>query len=126
MPGSIQHPLYTIVYPIHTSTKIINNATFNQTVTGADIDVSSYRDFVVTYKTGTATNSPTMVISLQNKDGNNNYIIDSDYVSSTITTATSGVGFKGFLEAYGTIRIVCTYGGTGSFATTTVELQLKA
>lgn len=105
--------------------KVINNATFSQTVTGAEIDITDYNNFIVTYKTGTKTSSPTLDIKLQIKDANDNWIDDADYVATQITTATSGVAFKGYLEAVSTVRIVCTYGGTGNFAETSVIFQAK-
>ena len=98
---------------------VVNNATFSQTVTGADISMKEYNNFILTYKTGTATNSPTMDIVVQVKDSVGNYITHTSLTQ--VTTASSG-----YEEIFGlsadTIRVVCTYGGTGSFATTTVEL----
>lgn len=105
--------------------EIIDAAAFTQTVTSEEIDFSEFSNFIVSYKTGALTDSPTMVIKLQFKTPNGDWIDDSDYVSSTISTATQNVAFKGYMEAYSAIRIVCTFGGSGNFADTSVAIELK-
>mgnify|MGYP007126155955 CR=1 FL=1 len=101
---------------------IIDNATFSETIIGADIDFTKYQHAILTVKTGTATDSPTLTAALQVKDSNGNYITHTTL--SPISTATTLIEEFYFLSAQ-TIRIVCTYGGSGNFATTTVELQMK-
>lgn len=102
---------------------IIDNASFTETVEGADIDFSKYRHAILSIKTGTATTSPTLTVKIQIKDSNDNYI---DHTTLTaISTATTVIEELFYLSAE-TIRVVCTFGGTGSFAATTVELTMKS
>lgn len=102
---------------------IIDNALFTETVTGADIDFKTYRHALLSIKTGTATDSPTMTVKLQIKDSNGNYI---DHTTlSAINTATTVIEEFFYLSAE-TIRVICTYGGSGNFANTTVELRMKS
>lgn len=100
----------------------IDNATFSQTVTGEDIDFTGHQHAILTVKTGTATTSPTLSVALQVKDSNGNYITHTTL--TTISTATTAIEEFYFLSAQ-TVRVVCTFGGSGNFATTTVELQMK-
>ena len=100
-------------------TSIINNATFNATITSSDIDFSKYANFVVSYQLGTATSSPTMTIGFRYKGIDGTYHSDPDYPDVALNStnaSSSSYAFKGFLEAYDTVQIVATYGGTGSFA----------
>jgi hypothetical protein len=126
MAGSAVNPIFVYMVPRQTTSTVIDNLTFSGTVTSGTIDVSKYESFVVTYVTGAKTNSPSLVISLKVLDSNSNAITDPDYVTLPITTSTSGIAFKGFLEAYSNIQIVCSFSGTGSFAGTTVEIQMKS
>jgi hypothetical protein len=97
----------------------VNNATFSATVTGSDIDLSNYSNIIITYKTGADSDAATMDISFQIKDTAGNYITHTTIPQ--ITTATTGYE-EIFGLAHKTGRVVCTYGGSGNFATTTVEL----
>lgn len=101
---------------------VVNNATFSATVTGPDMDLTDYSNILITVKTGTATTSPTLDVAFFVKDTNGNYIRHTSLTQ--ITTATTG-----YEEVYGlagrTGRIVCTYGGSGNFATTTVEATMS-
>lgn len=105
-----------------TVSTIINNATFSATVTGSDIDLTNYSNLIITYKTGTRTGTATMDISFQVKDSVGNYITHTSLTQ--VASATSG-----YEEIYGlahrTGRIVCTFGGTDNFATTTVEVTMS-
>lgn len=105
---------------------IISNASFTANVNGAETDFKKYNNFIVTYKTGTKTGSPTLDIKLQYKGADGIWYDDPDYVATQITAAGSGIAFKGFMEAHDTIRVVCTYGGSGDFAATYVTLRLKS
>lgn len=98
---------------------VVNNATFSATVTSADIDIKEYDNLIITYKTGTRTGTATMDIKLQVKDSVGNYI---DHTTLTqVASATSGYE-EVFGLAHTTCRVVCTFGGTDNFATTTVEV----
>jgi hypothetical protein len=103
---------------------IINNATFNATVTGADMNLKEFSNALITYKTGVETGAATLDIKFQVKDSVGNYIDHT--VLSQITSASSG--FEELVLFAGDMgRIVCTYGGTPAndyFATTTVEITL--
>lgn len=102
---------------------VIDNASFSETVEGADIDFKKYRHALLSIKTGAATSNPTMTVKLQIKDSNNNYI---DHTTLTaISTATSVIEEFFYLSAE-TIRVVCTHSGSGNFAETTVELTMKS
>lgn len=101
---------------------IINNASFTETVNSPDIDLSEYKNVLITYKTGTKTDTATMDVKLQVKNSKGVYI---DHTSLTqITTASTGLKeIKDVLAKTG--RVVCTFGGAGNYATTTVEVELK-
>lgn len=98
---------------------IINNATFSATVTGADMDLKEFSNLIITYKLGVESDAGTMDIVFQVKDSVGNYITHTSLAQ--ITAAGSG-----YEEIYGlsadTGRVVCTFGGSGNFATTTVEV----
>ena len=100
---------------------IINNATYSATVTGTDMDLREFNNLIITYKTGTRTGTATMDIAFQVKDSNGNYITHT----SLLQVASASTGYE---EVYGlaasTGRIVCTFGGSNNFATTTVEVTL--
>jgi hypothetical protein len=108
-------------------TKIIDNATFNATVNSPEINLKGFSNFNVTYVLGTATGSPTIAIKLQYKDIDGLWYDDPDYSLTAISTgSTSGIAFKGFMEAYDTVRVVCTFGGSGSFAGVSVAFRAKS
>jgi hypothetical protein len=102
---------------------IINNASFSATVTGDDIDLREWKNILLTYKTGTRSSTATLDIVFQVKDSAGNYITHT--VLQQVTSATSGYE-EIFDLAASTGRIVCTYGGSGNYATTTVEVTLAA
>jgi hypothetical protein len=106
--------------------KVIDNATFNATITSADIDFSEYTNFNVTYKTGTVTTTPTMTLSFKFKGADGLYHADPDYPDVVVSTATEGIAWKGMMEAYNILQIVCTFGGTGNFAGSSVALRMKS
>lgn len=113
-------------YKAHSIVKIIDNATITQTNTPADIDFSQYNNFVVTYNLGAgAGGTPTLTITLRFKDSNGNVIADADYATSALAASSSGIAFKGYMESYGTIQVLCTLGGTGTFAASTVAIEMK-
>jgi hypothetical protein len=107
-------------------TKIIDNATFNATVNSPEINLKGFSNFNVTYVLGTATGSPTIAIKLQYKDIDGLWYDDPDYSLAALSAAGSGIAFKGFMEAYDTVRVVCTYGGSGSFAGVSVAFRAKS
>jgi len=108
-------------------TKVIDNATFNATVLGQDINLKGFSNFNVTYNIGTATGSPTIAIKLQYKGINGQWYDDPDYSLTALSAgSTSGIAFKGFMEAYDTVRVVCTYTGSGSFAGVSVAFRAKS
>lgn len=113
-------------YKAHSIVEIIDNATITQTNTPADIDFSQYNNFVVTYNLGAgAGGTPTLTITLRFKDSNGNVIADADYATSALAASSSGIAFKGYMESYGTIQVLCTLGGTGTFAASTVAIEMK-
>lgn len=113
-------------YKAHSSVKIIDNTTITATNTPSDIDFSQYNNFVVTYKLGAGEGgTPTLTITLRVKDSNDNVISDTDYATSALAASSSGIAFKGYMESYGTIQVLCTLGGTGTFAASTVAIEMK-
>lgn len=116
-------PLETVPVFKNEVVTVIDNATFDQTVESEDIDFSKFQHAILTIKTGTATGSPTLTTSLQIKDSNGNYHTHTNL--SPISTATTITPEEFFYLSAKDIRVVCTFGGSGSFATTTVELSMK-
>jgi hypothetical protein len=103
--------------------KIIDNATVSSTVVSPDIDMREFANMLITYAVTGISSTPTMDIVFQIKDSNGNYITHT--VLQQITAISSGYE-EIFDLAASTGRIVCTYGGSGNFATTTVEVTLAA
>jgi hypothetical protein len=118
--GTATDPVHNA--PISNVVTIIDNETFSETVTGADIDFSKYQHAILTIKTGTATGTPTLTVALQVKDSNGNYITHTTLTA--ISTATTTYEEFYYLSAQD-IRVVNTHGGAGSFAAVTVELAMK-
>lgn len=103
-----------------TPTKIIDDATFSTTVSSTDIDVSNVKNGLLTVSVGTMTTTPSLTAKIQVKDSNENYI---DYLTLPVVTTSSTTTFDEFFNlAAKTIKVVCTYAGTGNFANVTVEL----
>lgn len=103
---------------------VINNATFNTTVTGPDMDIGSFDKVGIYVTAGTKTLSPTLDITLQVKDPTTGH-----YTAHTTMTqiTTAGDYMKEISQvAAETGRIVCTYGGTGNYANTYVTVALKS
>lgn len=101
---------------------VINNADFTETVSSAEIDLIAYKNLIIMVKAGAKTDSPTMDVKFQIRDSNNNWYDHTTFTQ--ITDASKAIKEISNLSArYG--KIVCTYGGTGKLAATTVELQAK-
>jgi hypothetical protein len=101
---------------------VIDNATFSQTVESEDIDFSNHQHAILTVKTGTVTTTPILTVALKIKDSNGNYITHTTLTA--IRNATTLIEEFFFLAAQ-TIQVVCTFEGSGSFASVTVELAMK-
>jgi len=103
------------------SSTLINNASFTTTVTGSDLNLSGVRNGIITVVLGAKTNSPTITVKLQVKDSNNNYI---DYLTLPTMTNGSESAYEEFYDLpFQTGRLVAVFGGSGSFAGVTVEMQ---
>ena len=98
--------------------KIIDNATFDATVTSSDIDMTGYRNGLLTISLGAMTGTPTMTPSVEVKDSNGNYIT---FDSLPVMSSGSEGAVLSLYDLPDTVRVVCTYGGTGNFAGVTVE-----
>lgn len=131
--GTDEEPEYALVCSIagadvnNKIVKIIDNEAIETTNEPADIDFKLFQNFLVTYKLGAAVGgTPTLTITLQIKDANGNVISDTDYVTSALAAESQGIAFKGYMEAYSTIQVLCTLGGTGTFAASDVILEMKS
>jgi hypothetical protein len=97
---------------------IIDNETFDATVVSSDIDMTGYRNGLLTISLGDMTGTPTMTPSVEVKDSNGNYIT---FDSLPVMSAGSESAALSLYDLPDTVRVVCTYGGTGNFAGVTVE-----
>jgi len=100
-----------------TSSQIaINDAAFSATVTAADFDFSSFSMAAIYVTTGTvASGSPTMTPKLQVRDPTTGHYFDHTTTSPTISTAGDFKFELGSIAAQ-TVRVVSTFGGSGSFS----------
>lgn len=105
---------------------IINNATFNATVTSPVLPNDGRASWVLLSKVGAMTTTPTMTVAIYGSlDGTNFHLIDTQTVINSANavqrTVYSLSTTKGpILEPY--IQVVATFGGTGSFANVNVVL----
>lgn len=97
---------------------IIDNATFDATVVSSDIDMTGYRNGLLTISLGAMNGTPTMTPSVEVKDSNGNYI---PYDTLPVMSAGSESAALSLYDLPDTVRVVCTYGGSGNFAGVTVE-----
>lgn len=121
--------------------KIIDNATIkgNDTPTTYELDLTKYPLAALLVTLGTKTGSPTVRVSIQFKDSNNNIVSDQGhsavvYSASTVVSESSSVPTSAgvvqdtnILEAYKTAVIKVTPAGTATdtFAGCTIEVQAK-
>jgi hypothetical protein len=105
---------------------IINNANFTATVTSPSIANDGRTAWVLVSKVGAMTTTPTMTVTINASfDGVSWYLIDTQTVinsANAVQRTVYAVGStKGpILEPF--IQVVATFGGSGSFANTTVAL----
>lgn len=111
-------PIDVVNVPDRRVTTIIDDDTFDATVTGADIDMTGYRNGLLTISLGAMTGTPTMTPSVEVKDSNGNYI---PYDTLPVMNAGNTSVSWSFYDLPDTVRVVCTLGSTTSFADVTVE-----
>lgn len=109
---------------------IINNATFSATVTSGPIQNDGRAVWAVDTITGAVTTSPTLAITVNVSVDKTNWV--SAGTGATLSTQTSqrltfgqgGTGsapnFQAITEPW--IEVVATFGGSGNFANTIVNL----
>lgn len=103
-----------------TSIKIIDDATFNATVEGSDIDFSSIKHGIITVACGVVS-AGTITVKLQMKDLNGNYI---DYITLSTIAASSGKAFGEFaFLPFKTGRIVAV-SASANIANLTVTIEM--
>ena len=103
---------------IRGNTLIINDASFTETVTSSDIDMEGYRNAILTVVLGANSDAATMAVSVEVKDSNGNYIT---FDSLPVMSSGSESAALSLYDLPDTVRVVCTYGGSGNFAGVTVE-----
>ncbi|MGI6483883.1 MAG: hypothetical protein ACOX08_11550 [Methanobacterium sp.] len=111
-------PIDMVNVPDRRVTTIIDDDTFDATVESSDIDMTGYRNGLLTISLGDMTGTPTMTPSVEVKDSNGNYI---PYDTLPVMNAGNTSVSWSFYDLPDTVRVVCTYGGTGNFAGVTVE-----
>jgi len=106
---------------------IISNAAFTTTVTSNPIRMDEMDKICLLVVAGTVSGgSPTMDCKLQYKEPNSG--LWCDVVGATLPQITAAGNFaKDFTNISARmIRVVCTYGGTGQFASTYVTTMSKS
>jgi hypothetical protein len=116
--GSTETPAAVVNVPDRRVTTIIDDASFTETVTSSDIDMEGYRNAILTVVLGANSDAATMAVSVEVKDSNGNYIT---FDSLPVMSAGSESAALSLYDLPDTVRVVCTYGGTGNFAGVTVE-----
>ena len=106
----------------YTKYNVISNATFDQSVQGVEIPFKDVNDALVTIKVGTPTNSPTIVVKVQINDGDGNWI---DYDATSVISSATTTYLEIFDCMAPAIRVVATYGGSGSFANVNIKIHTK-
>jgi len=105
---------------------VINNATFNATVTSAAFTNDGRVAWVVVTRVGAITTTPTLTITVNASwDGVNWFLVTT---AAAISTANAnqrlifapGTSLGAIVEPF--IQVVATFGGSGSFANTSVDL----
>lgn len=103
---------------IRDNTLIIDAASFTETVTSPDIDMEGYRNAILTVVLGANSDAATMTVSVEVKDSNGNYIT---FDSLPVMNSGNEGAVLSLYDLPDTVRVVCTYGGSGNFADVTVE-----
>ena len=111
-------PIDMVNVPDRRVTTIIDAASFTETVTSSDIDMEGYRNAILTVVLGANSDAATMAVSVEVKDSNGNYIT---FDSLPVMSSGSESAALSLYDLPDTVRVVCTYGGTGNFAGVTVE-----
>ena len=111
-------PIDMVNVPDRRVTTIIDDDTFDATVESSDIDMTGYRNGLLTISLGDMTGTPTMTPSVEVKDSNGNYIT---FDSLPVMSSGSESAALSLYDLPDTVRVVCTYGGSGNFAGVTVE-----
>ena len=116
--GSTETPIGMVNVPDRRVTTIIDDDTFDETVESSDIDMTGYRNGLLTISLGARTGTPTMTPSVEVKDSNGNYIT---FDTLPVMSASNESVSWSFYDLPDTVRVVCTLASTTSFADVTVE-----
>lgn len=111
-------PINMVNVPDRRVTTIIDDDTFDATVESSDIDMTGYRNGLLTISLGAMTGTPTMTPLVEVKDSNGNYI---PYDTLPVMNAGNMSVSWSFYDLPATVRVVCTLASTTSFADVTVE-----
>ena len=111
-------PIGMVNVPDRRVTTIIDDDTFDATVVSSDIDMTGYRNGLLTISLGAMNGTPTMTPSVEVKDSNGNYIT---FDTLPVMSASNESVSWSFYDLPDTVRVVCTLASTTSFADVTVE-----
>ena len=105
---------------------IINNATFNGTVTSPVLSNDGRVVWVLIVRTGAVTTTPTLTPAVNVSVDGVNFVQAGPAITAISTASTNryvyAVNSTQGPIAEPSIQVVCTFGGSGSFANTSVDL----